>query len=46
MEVEDQKAAIVAVFDRAAEMYERTGVEYFDRFGRRLAVARHWLPGG
>ena len=41
----DTKAAVAAVFDRAAPTYDAVGVEYFSRFGRRLVEVVGVRPG-
>jgi O-methyltransferase/aklanonic acid methyltransferase len=39
------KQNVAGLFDRAAESYENTGVEYFDAFGRRLVALAGLRPG-
>ena len=41
----EHKAAVAAVFDRAAETYDSVGVDYFAAFGRRLVELTGVRPG-
>ena len=43
--MEDPKAAVVGVFDRTAHVYEPTGVDFFNRMGRRLVELARVGPG-
>lgn len=42
---QDVKAAVVGVFDRTARDYEATGVDFFNRMGRRLVELAGIAPG-
>src|SRR5687767_2902240 len=45
MDPGERKASIAAVFDRAADSYDRTGVEFFKIVGRRLVELAAPQPG-
>lgn len=43
--MDDPRAAIAGVFDRASETYDGVGVEFFSLVGRNLVALAHLRPG-